>query len=166
MEVKQQYDYIIVEGGTAGSVVAARLAEKQGITVCLLEAGPTDAVCPEILSLNNWPNLFETDLVYNYTIEKQARGNSLCWLLGTSVRKIGGLRQYNGSHLPSCLYEKMHVSGNSRTGKLMLNENTCTYTSTRQRGNIFSSSMEGNAKIPSHVDTTILFRRMGFISPL
>ena len=83
MEVKQQYDYIIVGGGTAGSVVAARLAEKQGITVSLLEAGPTDAVCPEILSLNNWPNLFGTDLVYNYTIEKQARGNSLIlfWLL-------------------------------------------------------------------------------------
>jgi len=33
-----------------------------------------------------------------------------------------GLSQYTGSHLPSCLYEKMHVSGNSRTGKLMLNE--------------------------------------------
>src|SRR5260370_33566691 len=87
-------------------------------------------------------------------------------LLGTSVRKIGGLRQYNGSHLPSCLYEKMHVSGNSRTGNLMLNENTCTHTSTRQRDNIFSSSVEGNARTPSHVDTTILFRRMGFISPL
>jgi len=60
----------------------------------------------------------------------------------------------------------MHVSGNSRTDKLMLNENTCTYTSTKQRGNLFSSSVEGNAKTPSHVDTTILFRRMGFISPL
>jgi hypothetical protein len=48
----------------------------------------------------------------------------------------------------------------------MLNENTCTYTSTKQGGNIFSSSVEGNAKTPSYVDTTILFRRMGFISPL
>jgi hypothetical protein len=86
--------------------------------------------------------------------------------LGTSVHKIRGLSQYNGSHLPSCFYEKMHVSGNSRTGKLMLNENTCTYTSTKQRGNLCSSSVEGHAKTPSYVDTTILFRRMGFISPL
>jgi len=94
------------------------------------------------------------------------RARPMYWLLGTSVHKIGGLSQYNGSHLPSCFYEKMHVSRNSRTGKLMLNENTCTYTSTKQRGNIFSSSVEGNAKTPSHVDTAILFRRMGFISPL
>ncbi len=48
----------------------------------------------------------------------------------------------------------------------MLNEHICIYSSTKQRGNIFSSSVEGNAKTPSHVDTTILFRRMGFISPL
>lgn len=70
--------------------------------------------------------------------------------LGTSGHKIGGLSQYNGSHLPSCFYEKMHVSGNARTDKLMLNEHTCIYTSTKQRGNIFSSSVEGNAKTPSH----------------
>src|SRR5437868_4856686 len=86
-------------------------------------------------------------------------------LLGTSGHKIGGLSQYNGSHLPSCFYEKMHVSGNARTDKLMLNEHTCIYTSTKQRGNIFSSSVEGNAKTPSHLDTTILFRRLSFISP-
>jgi len=48
----------------------------------------------------------------------------------------------------------------------MLNEHTCTYTSTKQRGNIFSSSVEGNAKTPSYLDTTILFRRKDFISPL
>src|SRR5437763_4647317 len=65
---------------------------------------------------------------------------SLCWLLGTSVHKIEGLRQYNGPHLPFCLYEKMHVSGNSRTGKLIFIRHTCTYFSAKQRDNIFSSS--------------------------
>jgi choline oxidase len=35
----QEFDYVIVGGGTAGLVVAARLTEKPGVTVCVLEAG-------------------------------------------------------------------------------------------------------------------------------
>src|SRR5258708_36421373 len=77
MEIHQKYDYIIVGGGTAGSVVAARLAENPNITVCLIEAGPTDDGNPDILSVKNWPNLLGTELDFNYSIEKQARGNSL-----------------------------------------------------------------------------------------
>ena len=36
------FDYVVVGTGAAGSIVAARLSEDLGITVCALESGPRD----------------------------------------------------------------------------------------------------------------------------
>ncbi len=93
MEVKQTYDYIIVGGGTAGSVVAARLAENPNITVCLIEAGPTDEGKEDIIAVKNWPNLLGTELDYDYTIEKQWRGNSR--IRHSRGRVLGGCSSHN-----------------------------------------------------------------------
>jgi choline dehydrogenase-like flavoprotein len=46
--VRQQYDYIVVGGGTSGLVVASRLTENPAISVLILEAGANRVKDPRI----------------------------------------------------------------------------------------------------------------------
>jgi choline dehydrogenase-like flavoprotein len=50
-----EFDYVIVGGGSAGCVLAARLSEDPGVKVALIEAGPPDSSvlihCPAGLAL-------------------------------------------------------------------------------------------------------------------
>lgn len=87
------YDYLVVGGGTAGCVVAARLAEQPGRTVCLIEAGPSDEGRLDVLHLKQWAQLLGTELDYDYVIQAHPRGNAR--IRHSRARVLGGCSSHN-----------------------------------------------------------------------
>ncbi|MER7860778.1 GMC family oxidoreductase N-terminal domain-containing protein [Amycolatopsis japonica] len=88
-----EFDYIVVGGGTAGSVVAARLSEDPDVTVALLEAGPSDVDDPAVLELTKWMALLESGYDWDYLVEPQESGNS--FLRHARARVLGGCSSHN-----------------------------------------------------------------------
>ncbi|MGP3952621.1 GMC family oxidoreductase [Streptomyces sp. 7N604] len=87
------FDYVVVGGGTAGSVVAARLSEDPDVTVCLLEAGPSDVDDENILRLDRWMTLLESGYDWDYPVEPQESGNS--FLRHARAKVLGGCSSHN-----------------------------------------------------------------------
>ncbi|KAI0899547.1 putative GMC oxidoreductase [Annulohypoxylon nitens] len=89
-----KYDYVVVGGGTAGCVVAARLAEylphKQ---VLLIEAGPSDFMDDRVLDLKQWLNLLGGELDYDYGTTEQPMGNS--FIRHSRAKVLGGCSSHN-----------------------------------------------------------------------
>ncbi|PAP77462.1 GMC family oxidoreductase [Rubrivirga marina] len=86
-------DYLIVGGGSAGCVLAARLSEDPDVRVLLLEAGQGDSR-PEIHIPATFSRLFQTEADWNYHTEPQpgAAGRSLYWPRG---KVLGGSSSIN-----------------------------------------------------------------------
>lgn len=87
------FDYVIAGGGTAGCALAARLSEDPDVTVCLLEAGPTDVGDDNILMLSEWMHLLDSGYDWDYPVEPQERGNS--FMRHARGKVLGGCSSHN-----------------------------------------------------------------------
>ncbi|WP_433290086.1 GMC family oxidoreductase [Pseudonocardia sp. CA-142604] len=87
------HDFIVVGGGSAGCVLAARLSEDENARVLLLEAG--DRVPLEHAAVPPaWPTLLGSSLDWcTSTVELAATGGALPWPRG---RGLGGSSAING----------------------------------------------------------------------
>jgi choline dehydrogenase-like flavoprotein len=86
-----EYDYIVVGGGTAGCVVAARLTEDPGTRVLLLEAGTAERP-PAMAVPNLWPQLLGTAADWADVTTGQADTGPVAYPRG---RTLGGSGSIN-----------------------------------------------------------------------
>lgn len=89
---EQKFEYIIVGGGTAGAITAARLA-RAGKKVALFEAGPSDEGQEGVLTLRDWQQMLETEWDYDYTIEPQPHSNGR--IRHARGKVLGGCSSHN-----------------------------------------------------------------------
>ena len=89
--MKQDYDFIVVGGGTAGCVIAARLSEDPAVQVLLVEAGARE---PVQAVPSAWPTLLGTTADWgDLTVVQRATGTRIYSPRG---RGLGGSSSING----------------------------------------------------------------------
>ncbi|MGN6379753.1 MAG: GMC family oxidoreductase N-terminal domain-containing protein, partial [Gaiellales bacterium] len=88
-----EFDYVVVGGGSAGAVVAARLSEDPNVSVCLLEWGPSDVDLDDVLLIRRWLGLLEGPLDLAYTTTLQPRGNA--HIVHSRAAVLGGCSSHN-----------------------------------------------------------------------
>jgi choline oxidase len=90
---EQEFDYVVIGGGSAGAAVAARLSEDPSVTVALIEAGPSDVGDDAILKVTRWMELLESGYDWDYPIEPQENGNS--FMRHARAKVLGGCSSHN-----------------------------------------------------------------------
>lgn len=89
----REFDYLVVGGGTAGCIMAARLSENPDVTVALLEWGPDDRHEARARSLRRWAEMLEGEYDLDYRSVPQERGNS--GIRQARMRILGGCSNAN-----------------------------------------------------------------------
>ncbi|KAL8663810.1 MAG: hypothetical protein Q9168_008029 [Polycauliona sp. 1 TL-2023] len=89
-----KFTHLIIGGGTAGLVVAARLAENKHLVVGVLEAGPADYEDPRINVPGRFCETLDTDYDWQFATVPQPglNGRSLPWARG---KVLGGSSALN-----------------------------------------------------------------------
>lgn len=87
------FDYLVVGGGTAGSLLAARLSEDPAVSVALVEWGPDDEHEERARSIRRWPEMLEGEYDLDYRSVPQERGNS--HIRQARMRILGGCSNAN-----------------------------------------------------------------------
>ena len=90
-----EFDYVIVGSGAAGSVLAGRLTEDPGVTVCVLEAGPPDRHPFIHIPAGFIKMLFNPAYTWQFKTEPTARTGGRP-IATTQGRTIGGSSSING----------------------------------------------------------------------
>lgn len=94
--MREEYDYVVIGGGSAGAVLARRLSDDADVTVCLIEGGPAHEHDERVLRLRESLALVgNPDYDYDYSIARQDRGNSLLRI--SRARMLGGCSSHNDS---------------------------------------------------------------------
>ncbi|KAH9966190.1 GMC oxidoreductase [Lactifluus volemus] len=98
------YDYVIVGGGTAGSVLASRLSEDPNVTVLLLEAGDsyTKAFLTQVPLA--WPKLLKSSIDWDYQTVNQPRAGDRTHDVPRG-KVLGGCSSINGLIYQHCSHE-------------------------------------------------------------
>lgn len=89
----REHDVVVIGGGAAGAIVAARVSEDPSVSVCLVEAGPSDRDEPRALDLRRWFEMLEGEYDFDYHSVPQASGNS--HIRHARARILGGCTSHN-----------------------------------------------------------------------